>query len=553
MGVEKSVRVGDEHGRPFIRVDKPWLDLVARRETPLNLSLHLDAPGSDYFLVIDLYSAACRTHPEGHVGWWKRDLDETLQVPVLLTKANEGVTVSFPKFKGTIEQWVNRDMISGLHEQTLLLHVVLRSSENEAILFEQLVPVYNSRESLAQAQERCTRLHEDYSSLRDFAVPWFLWPKDVRVHLVTVSFQEFDAVSAFVMGVWGLLVSNNVPCTIYSLHCDHDLRDFVMPVPDLLASVQERDVVFFNFSIHDPYMEAISALPCRKMLYFHGITPPRALQAFDPELARLCEMAYEQLHIVSRFPKFLANSHGSASVLQAHLAPPEGRTEGCNAQSDQAGCSVSVCPPFVAPHRLIRMDSEPVELPECGTKLLYVGRLAPHKKIEDLMATFKEYVKLDPDSCLLLAGSLLSAGYGSYLQYLLESTYSDVMDKVVNFSEVSQGELKMLYQASDALVVMSEHEGFCMPVVEAMSFDLPVFAYAQTAVRETLRESGRVYYDKDFKAIAADIFRVLHDDSLRSRILDAQRRRLQVIAEEADGRAIWRSFEEVLFADARPL
>ncbi len=124
------------------------------------------------------------------------------------------------------------------------------------------------------------------------------------------------------------------------------------------------------------------------------------------------------------------------------------------------------------------------------------------------------------------------------------------MDRVVYFSEVSQGELKTLYEASDALVIMSEHEGFCMPVVEAMSFDLPVFAYAQTAVRETLRESGRVYYDKDFKTIAADIFRVLHDDSLRRRILDAQRQRLQEIAEEADGRAIWRSFEEVLFADA---
>ena len=412
MGVEKSVRVGDEHGRPFIRVDKPWLDLVANRETPLNLSLHLDAPGSDYFLVIDLYSADCLTHPEGHVGWWKCDLDEISQVPVLLTKAREGVTVSFPRFKGPIEQWVNRDMISGLHEQVLLLHVVLRSSENEAIVFEQVVPVYNSPESLAQAQERCSRLHEDFLSLPDFAVPWFLWPKDVRVHLVTVSFQEYDAVSAFVMGVWGLLVSNNVPCTIYSLHCDHDLRDFVMPVPDLLASVQERDVVFFNFSIHDPYMEAISALPCRKILYFHGITPPRALQAFDPELARVCEIAYEQLPIIGRFPKLMANSHGSASVLRSHLVLSDEMTGGRHAQSDQANGSISVCPPFVAPHRLIRVDAERLELPDRSTKLLYVGRLAPHKKIEDLFATFQEYVRIDPDSCLLLTGSLLSVGYG---------------------------------------------------------------------------------------------------------------------------------------------
>jgi glycosyltransferase involved in cell wall biosynthesis len=553
MGVHTSVRVVKEHGRPFIRVDKRWLDLVDSPETLLNLSLHLDTSASDYFLVIDLYSADRHVHPEGHVGWWKRDLDETSQVQVLLTKTAEGITVSFPSFKGRIEQWVNRETISGLREQVLLLHAVLRSSDNEAIVVEQIVPVYNSQNSLERAQQRCSQLYEDFSSLPDSAVPWFMWPKDRRVHLVTVSFREHDAVSTFVMEVWGLLTSHKVPCTIYSLHCDHDLRGFVRHVPDLLASVDERDVVFFNFSIHDPYMEVISALPCRKMLYFHGITPPGALQAFDPELARLCEMAHEQLDIVGRFPKILANSHESAAVMQARTAVPEDLTKSCYAQNDQTGQSVSVCPPFVTLHRLAGIDSESMELPECGTKLLHVGRLAPHKKIEDLIAIFQEYIRTDPDSCLLFAGSLLSAGYGSYLRYLLESTYSNLMDKVLYLSEVSQAQLKMLYESCDAFVTMSEHEGFCMPVVEAMYFDLPVFAYARTAVRETLAGSGRVYYDKDFKEIAADIFAVLHDDTLRLRILEAQRQRLRVIAKEADGRAIWRSFEEVLFPDARPL
>ncbi|MGB6066218.1 MAG: glycosyltransferase family 4 protein [Desulfomonilaceae bacterium] len=543
--------VDDEHGRPFIRVDKPWLDLAAGRETSVNLSVGPGAHSSDYFLVIDLYSADRHTHPEGHVGWWKRDLDGASQVSVSLAKAAEGVTVRFPRFKGPIEQWVNRDMISGLREQELLLHAVLRSSENDAIVYEQIVPVYISPESLAQAQERCARLRDDFSSLSGFAVPWFLWPKDVRVHLVTVSLREHDAVSTFVMGIWGLLTSNKVPCTIYSLHGDHDLRSFVKTVPDLLATVEKRDVVFFNFSIHDPYIEDISTLPCRKILYFHGITPPRALQAFDPELARLCEMAYEQLPLAGRFAKLLANSHTSASALLAYLNVSKGQTEGCDAVGDQAEHSISVCPPFVTLDSLVRTDSESADLPEWRTKLLYVGRLAPHKKIEDLIAMFREYVRIDPDSCLLLAGSILSAGYGSYLRYLLESTYSDLMDKVLYLSEVSQGRLKALYEASDALVIMSEHEGFCVPIVEAMSFDLPVFAYAQTAVRDTLGESGRVYYDKNFKEIAADIFRVLHDESLRGRILDAQRQRLKVITEEADGRVIWRSFEEALFADAR--
>ncbi|HTY22615.1 MAG TPA: glycosyltransferase family 4 protein [Desulfomonilaceae bacterium] len=535
---------------PFIRVDKLWLDLIASRETQLNLSLHLQSPASDYFLVIDIYSAGCSRHPEGHVGWWRRELDDAMQVPVLLTKAEEGVKVSFPKFRGSTEQWVNRDIISGLDESVLLLHVVLRSKENGAIVFDEVVPAYNSPESLVQAQDKCSRLHQGLPAARNFAVPRFLWPKDVPVHLATVSFQEHDAVSAFVLDVWRLLICNNVSSNIYSLHCDHDLRGFVRTIPDLLESVAEGDVVFFNFSIHDPYMEAISELPCRKILYFHGITPPRALQAFDPELARLCEMAYEQLRIVGRFPKLLANSRESASVLRSYLEASEALT-GKGTYGDRAGDSISVCPPFVQLQSLVKEDSEPVDLPECGTKLLYVGRLAPHKKIEDLIATFQEYVIIDPDSCLLLVGSLLSAGYGSYLQYLLENVYSDLAKRVKYFSNLSQGQLKTLYQASDALVTMTEHEGFCIPLVEAMSLDVPVFAYAQPAVRETLGESGRVYYDKAFKEIAQDIFRVLHDDWLLSRILDAQRQRLQAIVRAADGRAIWRSFEEVLFEDAR--
>ena len=114
-------------------------------------------------------------------------------------------------------------------------------------------------------------------------------------------------------------------------------------------------------------------------------------------------------------------------------------------------------------------------------------------------------------------------------------------------SFVSDGQLKTLYERSSAFVTMSEHEGFCVPVVEAMAFDKPVFAYADEAVLETLGRSGRVFYNKDFDAIAGDLDAVLSNPWIERLIVASQRSRMAEIVDQAAGQALWSVLEKVLY------
>jgi len=532
---------------PFIRMDMPFVDFTEGRHASFMLSPSVDVLEDDHFLVIDIYSAAKHVHPAGHVGWWKRDLVDSADISVRITRADEGITVSFPGYAGPVEHWTNWEMFSGLGQPVLAVHVVLRSKRTQSITFNEIMPVYASAEALDQSRKQQEALRCDLQSIHDAAMPWFYWPKEINAHIVTASFQERDAIGAFVIGLYRLLTRAGVTAIVYAAHCHPELRGFIRPIPDLVAGAREHDLVFFNFSIFDQYMDTISRMPCRKILYYHGITPPRYFQVYDPELARFCRRGYEQLPLAERFNKLMANSRVEAHVLWSALASGLQNDGKNDSQLRPLVEDVSICPPCIGTQPFARVDPQPLHLPHQGTRLLYVGRIAPHKKIEDLLALFQEYHQLDPDSCMLIVGTHLIPGYSAYLRHLLDTRFIRVKDSVLFLGEVSQGQLKSLYRASSAFVTMSEHEGFCLPLVEAMSFDLPVFAYAEPAVRETLGGSGLVYYAKHFQVIAEDMRRILQSAPECAHILESQRRRFEEIAREANGRALWRAFEEVLF------
>jgi glycosyltransferase involved in cell wall biosynthesis len=214
---------------------------------------------------------------------------------------------------------------------------------------------------------------------------------------------------------------------------------------------------------------------------------------------------------------------------------------------------VSVCPPVVGMLRLRETAPEPLDLQLPSVRLLYVGRIAPHKKVEDLLALFHEYQRREPDSCLFLVGAPGEPAYVDQLAALLMGTYAHLGSRVYRLGRVSNGFLRSLYENASAFLTMSEHEGFCVPLVEAMIFEVPVFAFAEPAVTETLGNAGRLFEVKDFPTMAAEIHRVLHDDMEREAMLAAQQRRLAYLQREADGHHIWKALEEALYSDARNL
>jgi glycosyltransferase involved in cell wall biosynthesis len=557
---------------PYVLVDRQRLDLTACDSDRLKLCFGSSVWDSELFLVIDLYSAANPVHPAGHVGWWKWPLEIKSDLTVEVVRGELGFDVTFDGVAPE-ESWKNPDF-PGIDEPVIALHVVLRPVISEAVRFDDILYVYNTPRALAESQARRSELDNPRSAVP--SVPWYVWPGEARVHLVSTNVFERDAVGNFALSLHRLLRANGIPCQLYAGNFDPTLRETIRHTCELFDAAGEDDLLIVNFSIFEPWLSRLVELPSKKVLYFHNITPPRFLQVYDAEYAAHCADGIAQLKYLDRFDAFMANSTSSARVLQSlaspnrlEKSPPAPHFSASNGPFAEASrilekvvvefesqserpLEVTASPPIIGAKDWSQVEAEPIDLPPQGTLLLYVGRIAPHKRVEDLFALFERYRALDPDSALLVVGGARFGGYAGFLRYLLNNEYADLKQHIFFHDGVSDGQLKTLYERGSAFVTMSEHEGFCVPVVEAMAFDKPVFAYADEAVLETLGRSGRVFYTKDFRTIAAEIHAALSTPWIRGLMIAAQRQRLTELCEQASGRSVWSVLEKVMYG-ARPV
>lgn len=523
----------EEARLPYVSVDQQRIDMTSCDRAELKLSFSSSVWDAELFLVIDLYSAAHSVHPEGHVGWWKWPLEVKGDLAVEVVKTPEGFRVLFDGAEPE-EFWKNPDYL-GLEEPVIALHVVLRPVLSEAVRFDDVLHLYNSASALDASRER--RLQLDFPTGWVPSSPWYVWPRESKIHLVSTNAFERDAVGNFALKLHRLFRANGIACQLYAGNFDPTLRGTIRHTSDVFTLAAEDDVVLVNFSIFDPWLPRLSALRSKKVMYFHNITPARFLQVYDAEYAAHCADGLGQLKHLEQFDALMANSASSARVLDKYAARAE----------SESPLEVTTCPPVIGAKAWHDIGAEPIDLPPQNTRLLYVGRIAPHKRVEDQFALFERYHELNPDSALLIVGDTGFEGYIGFLRYLLNNEYAELREHIHFYQGVSDGQLKTLYQTCDAFVTMSEHEGFCVPVVEAMTFDTPVFAYADEAVRETLGRSGRVFYYKEFDAIAADLHSVLSTTWKQRSIVSFQRERMKQLVQESDGRAFWATLEKVIY------
>lgn len=375
------------------------------------------------------------------------------------------------------------------------------------------------------------QFQNDFGSIQHLINPWFVWPPKTTVHMVVNNVHERDGVGNFVIAIYKLLRRHNIPCQLYAEGYEPYLASLVKPLEHLLERVSADDMVFVHFSIYLPLLEKIAALPCQKVVCYYGITPPNLLSAFDQNLADHCQRGYDQGPLIQHFQQLAAISEASAAAAASFLETPR---------------AVAVVPPVLNLRKWEAIAAEPMPLPPQARKFLYVGRVVPHKKVEDLIRLYGEYYSLDADSCLLVAGFNDFGTYKATLQTVMADQPAAVRERIHFLGPVSDGQLKFLYQSVDAFWMMSEHEGFCIPLVEAMGFELPVFAFAQAAVRETLGEAGLVCYQKDPTQLAQIVHQTLFNEQQRHQMLAIQNQRFQELIRDSDGRAIWRLLESCL-------
>ena len=166
-----------------------------------------------------------------------------------------------------------------------------------------------------------------------------------------------------------------------------------------------------------------------------------------------------------------------------------------------------------------------------GTNMLFVGRIAPNKRQEDVIRVFRYYKEhIDTHARLFLVGTY--AGFERYQAQLQSYVERHQIPDVVFTGLVSDAELFAYYKLSDVFVCLSEHEGFCVPLLESMYFDVPIIAYDAGAIRETLDGSGVLVQKKKYDVVAEVAAQLVRNEPLRRRTLAGQRKRLADFADD---------------------
>jgi glycosyltransferase involved in cell wall biosynthesis len=268
-------------------------------------------------------------------------------------------------------------------------------------------------------------------------------------------------------------------------------------------------------------------------VYYHNITPARFFSRWEPEAARSVGAAREQLRRLAGPTRMaMANSSYSAREL---VAEGYGDVHVVPVLVDLAGFDTDPDPKAMA---RLRTD---------GTRWLFVGRLAPNKCQHDVIGAFAVYRKLfDPAARLSLVGGKTSELYHRALQLL--AVELGVAGAVDFADHVSFPELVAHYRSADVFVSLSQHEGFCVPVLEAMKFGVPVVALSSSAVPETVGDAGLLVGDPDPLLVATAVDRVVADPALRGRLTAAGRHRAETLSGPESARRALELLEKAMAA-----
>ncbi len=254
---------------------------------------------------------------------------------------------------------------------------------------------------------------------------------------------------------------------------------------------------------------------------YHNVTPPHWFAGSQPDLAQRAANGIEQLNVL-------------AQAVPAGI----GVSEFNCADMRRAGFKrTEVIPITFDAQTYSKLIPIPPKIKTDGPILLFTGRFAPHKCQEDLVRLLYACRQFEPNTQLLLIGAHWSAGYTDWVRYVAEAL--GVADGVHAPGGVSFEELAGAYQAADVYVSLSEHEGFGMPLIESMFFELPVLAYRSSAVTDTLGGAGITFGEKNFAALAQLIIALWQDKRWQQRIVAGQSARVQDFMEERVKAKFW--------------
>jgi glycosyltransferase involved in cell wall biosynthesis len=325
-----------------------------------------------------------------------------------------------------------------------------------------------------------------------------------RVHQVLATLGYGDAIGHEVLGIQRVLRDAGHESEIFVETADIRLEPLTRDFRELVDVSHPDNLLIHHFSIGSKASRTAFALPDRMALVYHNITPPEYFVGIHRRLARECFRGRRELRAyATRCDLALGDSEFNRQDLVALGFP---RT-----------AVLPVVPDFShldgTPNWMVARDFD-----DDWTNILFVGRVIANKKIENLIRYFHAYQSLvNPRSRLLIVGA--QTGFERYLAALNRLVEALGTAHVHFAGHVSDEELTAYYEVADLFLCASEHEGFCVPLVEAFYKQVPVLAYAATAVPATMDGAGVLFDDPDPLRVAALMDGILSNPAVQDRIV----------------------------------
>ncbi len=333
------------------------------------------------------------------------------------------------------------------------------------------------------------------------------------IHQLVAGFADADAISNEALVLRAIFRAWGRAAEIFCVpHCiSPTLRPEGRDAAQLAAAVRPDDLAILHLSIGSAVNEIFAALPCRRAIIYHNITPAEYFRGINESIA--ADLAWgrrQAAALAGTAAVVMADSRFNAAELAALGYGP-----------------VRILPLLLDFSRIRARPDQAVrrQFGDGKANILFVGRCAPNKRLEDLLCAFYYFQNfVEPDSRLILAGS--STGLERYLMLLQVRAHELGLRDVLFLGSVPQATLNACYACAGLFLGMSEHEGFCIPLIESLAHDVPVLAYAAGAVPETMDGAGILFREKRWTLVAEMMGALLRNPALRQAVLAKQSARL---------------------------
>lgn len=334
----------------------------------------------------------------------------------------------------------------------------------------------------------------------------------MAIHQFLTSYSYGDAIGNEALEIRNYLREKGYESNIFVLFYHPKYSDQVINYLEYDKYSSEENIAIYHFSIGSKITKKFLRIPDKKVIIYHNITPHHFFLDYHRILAKDCYKGRVELRSLSdKVDLALGDSEYNESELK------------------EAGFKRTGVLPLVMNFEKFDAPVIPVfnEMFRDGkTNILYVGRIIPNKKVEDVIRTFHLYNKyFNKNSRLFIVGE--NRGFERYYSALLDMVETLKVKNVHFTGHIPEDELISYFRMADIYLHMSEHEGFCAPVPEGFFLNIPVIAYNEGAVKETMNKGGLLLNKKEFLKTAALIDKVVSDNGLREKVLETQKESLK--------------------------